>query len=812
MTRRSRVKLPAIIGFLTLLTFAIAVGFSTQPSSAYSSNSVAVQVGPNGPTGGGTEPLPPGVTIETVIPNLTGGAVTMAFDPAGRLFFNEKNSGNVRLYANGTLQGPAVYHVNAQSGGERGLLGITIDPNFNSNHYIYIYWSCGTAGGCNPYLNKVTRFVENNGVGTNGVDIWTAPDDSGASNHNGGNIHFGQDGKLYITIGDDGCCSSNSQNVTVKNGKIHRINGDGTIPTDNPVFTQTGAVPGLYAIGLRNSFDFVHDPVTPMNPYPRIFASENGPGCDDEMNRIEATYNYGWRSSYPCDDPNPSSTYNTIPPLWYIPQGQCCDAPTGITVYTGTQIPQWSNELFMASHNSGDLRHFYLNGDRTLVTQVNTVTGVTVRGDLQTGPDGALYFIDNSPYAGSANINRLVGPSGGGTPTSTPTRTNTRTPTRTRTATNSPTNTRTNTPTGPTSTPTNTPTGTPPTSTNTPTYTLSPTATNVPPTSTGTAVPPTPTAIPTGTACTLQFSDVPPDSTFYSFIHCLACQGFINGYPCGGAGEPCNGNNDPYFRPGNHISRGQIAKIVSNAASFDDTIPPTTHTYEDVPPGSTFWLFIERLSLYSIMQGYDCGGAGEPCNPPTNRRYFRPSSDATRGQIAKIVSNAAGFNDKIQEGTQTFEDVPEGSTFHLFVERLLLNRPEVMQGYPCGGVGEPCNPPLERPYFRPGANATRGQLSKIVSNTFYPDCVVPVKVWIQQFAYRPEVITVEVGTTVRFINRDLDYHTATEDVGAFNTGRVDQNQYGDVVMDTEGSYGYYCIPHQYMRGTVNVVVPSNGSR
>ncbi|MGA7730310.1 MAG: plastocyanin/azurin family copper-binding protein, partial [Chloroflexia bacterium] len=130
----------------------------------------------------------------------------------------------------------------------------------------------------------------------------------------------------------------------------------------------------------------------------------------------------------------------------------------------------------------------------------------------------------------------------------------------------------------------------------------------------------------------------------------------------------------------------------------------------------------------------------------------------------------------------------------------------------CGGLGEPCVPPTNRPYFRPGATATRGQLSKIVSNTFYPDCVIPVIVKIHLFTYHPEAITVSVGTTVRFINRDLDYHTATEDLGAFNTGRLDQNQFGDVVMDTAGSYGYYCIPHQYMRGSVNVLAPGGTSR
>ena len=116
------------------------------------------------------------------------------------------------------------------------------------------------------------------------------------------------------------------------------------------------------------------------------------------------------------------------------------------------------------------------------------------------------------------------------------------------------------------------------------------------------------------------------------------------------------------------------------------------------------------------MQGYPCGGVGEPCGPG-NLPYFRPGATASRGQLAKIVSNAAGFNEPVTG--QTFEDVLPGSTFYDFVERLASRG--VMQGYPCGGVGEPCGP-NNLPYFRPSANVSRGQTSKIVANTFFPSC------------------------------------------------------------------------------------------
>jgi hypothetical protein len=184
----------------------------------------------------------------------------------------------------------------------------------------------------------------------------------------------------------------------------------------------------------------------------------------------------------------------------------------------------------------------------------------------------------------------------------------------------------------------------------------------------------------------------------------MACRGVLSGYP------------DGTFRPNNNITRGQIAKVVSNAAGFNE--PMTGQTFEDVPPGATFYDFIERLASRGVMSGYRCGGAGEACVPPGNRPYFRPNATATRGQLAKIVSNAAGFNEPVSG--QTFEDVVPGSTFYDFIERLASRG--VMNGYACGGLGQPCVPPGNRPYFRPNANVTRGQASKIVANTFFPGC------------------------------------------------------------------------------------------
>jgi hypothetical protein len=219
----------------------------------------------------------------------------------------------------------------------------------------------------------------------------------------------------------------------------------------------------------------------------------------------------------------------------------------------------------------------------------------------------------------------------------------------------------------------------------------------------------TPTAMPTvtPTSCTIHFADVPQDSTFYVYIRCLACRGIVSGY------------DDNTFKPDSSVTRGQLAKIISNAANFDD--PPGSQLFEDVAPGSTFYDYIQRLGSRGFMSGYDCGAPSEPCGAG-NLPYFRPGNNATRGQISKIVSNAAGFSEP--PGPQQFEDIPPGSTFYDYVDRLSFRG--VMQGYPCGGLGEPCGSD-NLPYFRPYNNATRGQTSKIASNSFFPDCTTPVR-------------------------------------------------------------------------------------
>jgi hypothetical protein len=123
------------------------------------------------------------------------------------------------------------------------------------------------------------------------------------------------------------------------------------------------------------------------------------------------------------------------------------------------------------------------------------------------------------------------------------------------------------------------------------------------------------------------FSDVPSDHPFYPYVTCLVDREIMSGYA------------DCTFRPGNNLTRGQLSKIVSNAANFQE--PHSAQTFEDVAADHPFYIWIERLASRGIIGGYACGGAGEPCVPPGNRPYFRSGNNVTRGQTSKIVAIAA---------------------------------------------------------------------------------------------------------------------------------------------------------------------------
>lgn len=220
---------------------------------------------------------------------------------------------------------------------------------------------------------------------------------------------------------------------------------------------------------------------------------------------------------------------------------------------------------------------------------------------------------------------------------------------------------------------------------------------------------PEPTTTPTGgPPCPEnRFKDlcVDGDQASYDAVIALNEQGVLSGY---NSAPPCPDSRwVDCFLPGNLMTRQQLAKVVALGANLPANMQGAPH-FADVQPNNTFYQFIEYAYNAGVIGGYRCGGPGEACDSQ-RRPYFRPASNVTRGQIAKMVAEAFDFNEPVQG--QSFQDVPSTNAFYPFVERLA--RRGIIGGYRCGGPGEPCGS-SGNAYFRPGANVTRRQAAKIV--------------------------------------------------------------------------------------------------
>ncbi len=281
--------------------------------------------------------LPSGFTDSVLATGLTQ-PTSMAIAPDGRIFVTEK-TGDVRIVQNGTVLATPFLSLTVDSQGERGLLGLDFDPNFSSNGFVYLYYTVPAADG-GPF-NRVVRVTANGNVGQTGTltTILTLDPLSSATNHNGGAIHFGPDGKLYIGVGENGN-GSNSQSLANRLGKILRVNPDGSIPSDNPTTidglgTPTGANGSIWAAGLRNPYTFAFDPSTG-----ELFINDVGGGSFEEINRGQAGANYGWPTTEGTFDP--ASFPNFTNPIYAYAHGfgpLQGNAISGGAFYRGSQFP-----------------------------------------------------------------------------------------------------------------------------------------------------------------------------------------------------------------------------------------------------------------------------------------------------------------------------------------------------------------------------------------------------------------------------------------------------------------------------------------
>ncbi|MBC7785177.1 MAG: PQQ-dependent sugar dehydrogenase, partial [Burkholderiales bacterium] len=324
---------------------------------------------------------------ESLVAGGLSRAVQMDFAPDGRLFVTQQD-GKLRVIKNGSLLATPFVTVPSHNTGESGLIGITFDPNFASNKYLYIYYT--RPDGAGGYKNRVSRFTANGDVAVAGSEkVLLEGDGLGPSTwHNSGALKFGLDGKLYIASGDN---QKNSQ-VQNKNslfGKILRINSDGTIPTDNPFYaTNTGKYRSVWSYGHRNPFTMDVQPGTG-----RIFVSEVGQAAYEEINEIKKGANYGWPSA---EGPSSNPAYTNPFYAYAHPVPDADSAITGAAFYNpknSVMFPSdYVGDFFFGDYGQGFIKRIDSNSKAVN----NFGSNISELTDIDIAADGSLYYLSRA--------------------------------------------------------------------------------------------------------------------------------------------------------------------------------------------------------------------------------------------------------------------------------------------------------------------------------------------------------------------------------------------------------------------------------
>jgi glucose/arabinose dehydrogenase len=304
--------------------------------------------------------------------------VALAVDPDGRLFYAELLTGNIRIFQNGSVvPEPFVTIESVSNFGESGFLGLALHPDFNETPFVYAMYVVDDPETGFPSGQRILRYRDVNGIGKDRTVILDNLPAATHLSHNGGRLKFGPDGKLYVTIGDTNV-KELSQDTTNVAGSILRYNPDGSIPADNPI-------PGspVYAYGLRNVFGLAFQPNTDS-----LYATENGPGGFDEVNKIEAGQNYGW----PLHMGKAEVTGFTDPIAVY---GSWPESPIGPSGATFTS--EYPDILLFCAFHDFLLRAIELGGPELDRVESKMVLSKNCALDVTYGSDGWLYY--STPFA-----------------------------------------------------------------------------------------------------------------------------------------------------------------------------------------------------------------------------------------------------------------------------------------------------------------------------------------------------------------------------------------------------------------------------
>jgi glucose/arabinose dehydrogenase len=331
-------------------------------------------------------------TLETVVEGVET-PWSVAFLPDGRMLVTEK-AGRLRIVDKGKLlPAPVSGTPTVWSKGQGGLLDVAVHPDYAKNGWIYLSYS--DPGPDGSAMTAIVRGKLRDGQWVEQQQIYKAP----VELYRTGDVHFGSrfvfDGKghLFFSIGERGR-GPDAQDVSRPNGKVHRINEDGTIPKDNPFVGKDGALATIWTYGNRNPQGLAQHPATG-----ELWEAEHGPRGGDELNRLQPGRNYGWPViTYGMNYNGTPMTDETArqgmeqPVTYWTPSIAIC----AIDFYRGKAFPQWKDNLFVGALAFQEVRRLVLENGKVTHQEVLFKNVGRVR-DVVSGPDGSIYVAFNQP-------------------------------------------------------------------------------------------------------------------------------------------------------------------------------------------------------------------------------------------------------------------------------------------------------------------------------------------------------------------------------------------------------------------------------
>lgn len=342
--------------------------------------------------------LPPKFTRVTLGAGLVG-PTAMVY--AGSQILVTQKNGAIRIVrADGILKKKPFHVLYVSTEEERGLLGIALDPNYAVNHFVYVYYTTGP--GAKQYSgtpeNRVSRLKRTaNGSIKEKIILDHIPSTGGM--HNGGDIHFGFDGKLYVSVGDSYCCPQDAQKLDTLRGKILRINKNGTIPADNPFYNTPGARRETYAFGFRNPWRF-----TKRASNQTYIVADVGSAKWEEIDSLAAGANYGWPLfEGPCPqtkpDCNPKKVdygATTKPIHWYGHTQAPEYGPMiagGVLAENSNYPAPFADAYFYADGGAQWVHVLTLDQSNRVTGRYNFDKGVSFPVSFGQGPDGNVHVV-----------------------------------------------------------------------------------------------------------------------------------------------------------------------------------------------------------------------------------------------------------------------------------------------------------------------------------------------------------------------------------------------------------------------------------